>query len=194
MFYVLAILFFPRVLCEAPSCESTLYRNTRVSRESIPRGVIRLNTSFMSVEDCLIHCCSTPNCTTVTHFKSNRRCLLYNCGEPNICIRMESTKANLYYVVKGIPGEDETNPFWSRMAIQSKKQYTLTIAVLATIALVFLAGLSFCVYLQCLRRRRHSGGHSKFRNRRIHGVGGSYHILFNSDGEEPQPNGSNTLF
>ncbi|VDM31846.1 unnamed protein product [Hydatigera taeniaeformis] len=70
----------------------------------------------------------------------------------------------------------------------------LTIAVLAVVGFVFLAGLGFCVYLHCSRRRRRGGSRFKHGSKRIRGFGGSYHILFNSEGEEPLTNGSNTLF
>ncbi|KAL5109050.1 hypothetical protein TcWFU_006247 [Taenia crassiceps] len=147
----------------------------------------------MSVDDCLTACCSTTNCTTIAYYEFSRKCILYNCGDPNFCIRTGSSTGNVFYIER-TSAENEMNPFWSRLASQSRKQTALTIGVLAAIAFVFLASLGVCLYLRCSRRRGRGSGHLKHRNKRIRGVGGPYHIIFNSEGEEPLPNGNNTLF
>eukprot|EP00108_Taenia_solium_P002646 TsM_000712300 transcript=TsM_000712300 gene=TsM_000712300 len=95
-----------------------------------------------------------------------------------------------------VAAEEERNPFWLRLASQSRKQTALTIGILVAAAFVFLSGLGLCIYLRCSRRRSRvgGGGHSKRGKKHLRGLGGSYHILFNSEGEEPLPNGNNTLF
>ncbi|VDK37133.1 unnamed protein product [Taenia asiatica] len=95
-----------------------------------------------------------------------------------------------------VAAEEEVNPFWLRLASQSRKQTALTIGVLVASGFVFLSGLGLCIYLRCSRRRRRvgGGGHSKRGKKHLSGLGGSYRILFNSEGEEPLPNGNNTLF
>uniref|UniRef100_A0A5K3FEG6 Apple domain-containing protein n=1 Tax=Mesocestoides corti TaxID=53468 RepID=A0A5K3FEG6_MESCO len=194
MLLLLIVICFCRTsFCEVPTCEATLFKNVKISKESLLNGAVRLETTFLGLDECLAKCCGNENCTAVTYYSLTHKCIFYNCGNTSHCTTSDSVKANVYEIVK-IAAENATNPFWSRLTNQTKKQKALTISVFVMVSLVLLGGVILFVYLCLRRRQRGQLKPSKRRIRKVRSGGGNYHILFNSEGEEAVANGNNSLF
>ena len=98
------------------------------------------------------------------------------------------------FLLQIVVEEEPVNPFWARLLKQSKKQKALSIAVLVTISLVILAGVIFCFCLKCQQCKRRRRSPAKMRSQRTRNFGGSYRLLFNSEGEDVSGTRTNTLF
>ncbi|VDD75828.1 unnamed protein product [Mesocestoides corti] len=216
MLLLLIVICFCRTsFCEVPTCEATLFKNVKISKESLLNGAVRLETTFLGLDECLAKCCGNENCTAVTYYSLTHKCIFYNCGNTSHCTTSDSVKANVYEIVKKkgklmnvecpcvffyslastqVAAENATNPFWSRLTNQTKKQKALTISVFVMVSLVLLGGVILFVYLCLRRRQRGQLKPSKRRIRKVRSGGGNYHILFNSEGEEAVANGNNSLF
>ncbi len=94
-----------------------------------------------------------------------------------------------------VPPKPPANPFWSRMKSVSKKQQALAIAVLILMLIALIVVIAVPAYFCCCRRGKERLVRRRGAKRRGAGArGGAYHILYNSEGEEPLANGDNSLF